>query len=231
MGKKKKSKKAEKPVPVVLPEDDLDDIQEYVEEDLPEMTLEELLSVYLQACDRNKKNPPYPLLVWEVYTGLQDKYPEPADFADALSRLLDSNPRNNMRGYSLEIEMKGDDFKTIAFRPVNGRVKPIEANGNGRKQEIVPSKPAAQKEEKVFSQLMDELRENYDKALQLQKEADRIFHENEVKRLVAKARWEAGRELYMIEQNLRSIMGKNPAAEAGLADLRKLREGLGYKTN
>ena len=199
---------------------------EEVEEEIapPPITLLELLTAYLEVVKSNGKTLSSPVGMGEIYLAFQVRYPTGEDFAEALYELVESAPDPVVRGYECDIQMVGEEYRSISFTPI---MQPTPKRG-GRP-------PEAAKEdiptEKPFPQLLEDIRKGYDESLRLSRCSDQTFHEMEIKRLQAKARWEAGSKIFEIEKLLRKAAADKSLKDiaALIESLKVLREDLGYK--
>lgn len=239
---KSKKKGTKKPLIVELPleDDDLLEEEETEEEpgvielpieeegleDLPELALQDLLGAYTQVLEEAGKEPPLPVSFNALYQKeLKEKYPNPEDFGDALARLFDSSP-HNLKGWDCKVDVKGDIFKSINFIPLKP-LEPLKTPPGG-----ASTRATVEQEEKPLPLLLAEIHKEYNESLQRMREADRHFYRLEEERARNKARWEAGKGVFQIEEGFRKALSNGKLDKAELERqveaLSALRMELGY---
>src|SRR3989304_9103206 len=198
-------------------EEELEIEEEEEETLLPPITLLELLTAYLKITESNGKTPSsYSVGMGEIYLAFQSRYPTGEDFAEALFLLIESSPDPVVRGYECDIQMVGEEYRSISFTPT----QPFPKRGGkppAESKEDIPPPPV----EKTLPETLEGLPREYDEALRLSRCADQTFHEAEVKSLQRKSRWEAGSRIFEIEKLLRKAV-----ADKSLRDIGSLVESL-----
>src|SRR3989304_5736614 len=117
---------------------------EEVEEEIapPPITLLELLTAYLEVVKSNGKTLSSPVGMGEIYLAFQVRYPTGEDFAEALYELVESAPDPVVRGYECDIQMVGEEYRSISFTPI---MQPTPKRGGrppeAAKEDIPTEKP------------------------------------------------------------------------------------------